>query len=149
MKQVITSYKDRYKRITLDVIRKYGIKESLNITISEYKYTNLSTDDVVVYGFLRINPFKERHYNVFITKDFNTSFRYFIKHELAHIIQNLEGRLTVDGDLFECWDGERIDFSIPYEDREHEIDANNKVREYEKANRGCIGRFINKLLGND
>ena len=125
----VTSYKEEYQKPTEDTLRAYGL--NVDVDVVKYHGVELDTSDWFIHGFLRKNPYKDRSYMIFVV-NMKVDYLRFIQHECAHIQQYEEGRLSIDSEEKEYWDGVKIDFHSPYWSRPHEKDARKRCKALRK-----------------
>lgn len=109
-------------------MHKRWIEDSLNVDVPKLPWKiqwEIQPLHHKIAGITRL--IGERH----ILIDLNPMYRYewdhVYMHELVHAAQIQEGRLTIIDDLW-YWDGELCDWTIPWDERPWEIDAEARTR---------------------
>ena len=140
----VNSYDTKYIKPTTEILKLYNL--DVDVDIYKYRGPSLSSENTIIEGFVKQDPFRQNHYMIFITTDFNVRFKRFIKHECAHIQQYVEGKLTSDINGNVYWEEEKIDPKVNILNRPHEIDAKKRVKELnKKLIKITIHKILNKL----
>ena len=125
----IYAYIAEYEGLLKEILEAYELDVSVNVI--PYNVRSLSTDDIIVHGFMKKNIYTKGEYDIFITKDFDYDMKKFLIHECAHIEQYEKGLLEVK-DGKEYWMGKEIDFKSDYHSRPHEKAARKRSREIKR-----------------